>query len=139
MFRLRYILPALAFVMTQTAFAGPNLASYYTTIGKEDFYNSRGAPLKDVGAVIQQDRANFHRFGLRHPGDETDPFFGDRAMRAKIPDLVRAGGVDRYLQEVLGRGWQGYDQTWLIQICGTRGGVTHLRIDPADGDGYSDC
>lgn len=139
MFKVRYVLPAITVMLTQAAFANPNLASYYTTIGREDFYNSSGVPLNDVGAVVQQDRANFHRFGLRHPGDETDPYFSDQAMRAQIPDLVRAGGVDRYLTQLLGSGWPGYSQTWLIQICGTPGWVTHLRIDPADGDGYSDC
>jgi|GEM_PF-1452117 len=139
MYKSRYLLPAFTLMMTQAAFAAPNLASYYATIGREDYYNSSGVPLNDVGAVIQQDRANFHRFGLRHSGDDTDPYFGDRAMRAKIPDLVRAGGVDRYLKDLLGSGWQGSSQTWLIQICGASGQVTHLRIDPADGDGYSDC
>ncbi|GHE87255.1 hypothetical protein GCM10016455_03860 [Aliiroseovarius zhejiangensis] len=139
MLKISLMLSAFVFWTAQSAFAGPNLASYYTTIGKEDFFNSRGQPLRDVGAVVQQDRANFHRFGLRHPGDEADPFFGDRAMRARIPDLVHAGGVDRYLQTLLGGGWQGHAQTWLVQICGAGGRVTHLRIDPADGDGYSDC
>ena len=139
MLKFRYILPAITLMMAQTAFADPNLASYYTTIGREDFYNSNGGALKDVGAVVQQDRANFHRFGLRHSGDEADPYFGDQTMRAKIPELVRAGGVDQYLKKLLGSGWPGHSQTWLIQICGTPGRVTHLRIDPADGDGYSDC
>ncbi|MDF3352067.1 hypothetical protein HKX15_17925 [Sulfitobacter sp. KE37] len=137
--KLRYVVPAIALITAQAVSADPNLAAYYTTIGREDFYNSKGAPLKSVGAVIQQDRANFHRFGLRHAGDETDPYFSNPALRAMIPDLVRAGGVDRYLQKLLGSGWQGYNETWLIQVCGTPGRVTHLRIDPADGDGYSDC
>lgn len=137
--KLRYLIPAIVLSTTQAASAEPNLAAYYTTLGKEDFYNSKGAPLKSVGAVIQQDRANFHRFGLRHAEDETDPYFSNQAMRTMIPDLVRAGGVDRYLNKLLGNGWQGYSQTWLIQVCGTPGRITHLRIDPADGDGYSDC
>ncbi len=72
----RYAFPAITLMMAQAAFAAPNLASYYATIGREDFYNSSGSPLRDVGAVVQQDRANFHRFGLRHSGDETDPYFG---------------------------------------------------------------
>ncbi|GGA05060.1 hypothetical protein [Neptunicoccus cionae] len=139
MIKLRYALPAVMVIMTQAAFSDPILASYYATIDRQDFYNSSGAPLKDVGSVIQQDRANFHRFGVRHSGDESDPYFGDRAMRARIPDLVRAGGVDHYLRQLLGRGWQGYSQTWLIQICGTPGRITHLRIAPADGDGYPGC
>ncbi len=137
--KFQYILPAIGLLMAQAAYSEPNLASYYTFIGREDFCNSSGAPLMDVGAVVQQDRANFHRFGIRHQGDEADPYFQNPEMRAKIPALVRAGGVDRYLKIQLGQGWEGYSQTWLIQICGTPGRITHLRIDPADGDGYSDC
>ncbi len=139
MLKSKCALPAVLLMIAPTAFAEPNLASYYATIGREDFYNSSGGALKDVGAVVQQDRANFHRFGLRHSGDETDPYFGNRTMRAQIPALVRAGGIDQYLKKLLGSGWPGFGQTWLIQICGTSGRITHLRIDPADGDGYSNC
>ena len=99
------------------------------------YHNRQGRFLQ----LQRRDRATFHRFGLRHAGDETDPYFSNQAMRAIIPDLVRAGGVDRYLKTLLGNGWQGYSETWLIQVCGTPGRVTHMRIDPADGDGYSDC
>ncbi|MFG6572207.1 hypothetical protein ACGYLO_11435 [Sulfitobacter sp. 1A13353] len=137
--KFQYILPTISLLIAQAAHSEPNLASYYTFIGREDFYNSSGTPLMDVGAVVQQDRANFHRLGRRHEGDQDDPYFQNPEMRAKIPALVRAGGVDRYLKIQLGQGWEGYSQTWLIQICGTPGRITHLRIDPADGDGYSDC
>lgn len=65
------------------------IGSYWAVIGPDDMYNSRGARLTDLGAVLQQDRANYHRFGVRHPGDEPDPVFADRATRALIPGLYR--------------------------------------------------
>jgi hypothetical protein len=34
----------------------------YDLIGPADFYDSSGVPLDDFGAILQQDRANFHRF-----------------------------------------------------------------------------
>ncbi|MEM7074212.1 MAG: hypothetical protein AAGA28_13695 [Pseudomonadota bacterium] len=68
------------------------IAYYVAWIGPEDMRNSGGARLTDFGAVLQQDRANYHRFGIRHPQDEGDPVFGDRAQRARIPELYRAGG-----------------------------------------------
>ena len=37
--------------------------SYFTWLSPRDTYNSRGAPLNDVCAIVQQDRANVHKFG----------------------------------------------------------------------------
>lgn len=68
------------------------LAYYIAEIGPEDMRNSRGDRVASLGGVLQQDRANFHRFGIRHRHDQHDPLFANRAMRATIPDLVRAGG-----------------------------------------------
>ncbi len=115
------------------------LASYFTELGYQDYFNSRGMALTDAAAVLQQDRANFHRFGLRHPGDEPDPYFGNQQTRAAIPELFRAGPNRGYPQNVLSGGWPGHASQWLIQICGGAGYVTHIVVDPADGDGYSDC
>ena len=56
---------------------------YYTTLSPHDTYNSRGAPLNDVCAIVQQDRANVHRFG--NPDRETpDSFFTNTERRAMI-------------------------------------------------------
>ncbi len=119
--------------------ADSQVASFYIETGREDFFNSRGVPLKDVAAVIRQDRANFHRFGIRHPGDESDPYFSANGFRQSIPDLVNAGNLDGYLRGVLGQGWQGYGASWLIQLCAQGDELTRMLIDPADGDGYSSC
>ncbi len=125
--------------LASPALPDERVAAYYTEFGYEDFFNSRGTALLDVGAVVQQDRANFHRFGIRHNNDESDPYFADRATRATIPDLVRAGPVDAYLQGVLGQGWQGWSFNALVQVCGNGTWLTRIIIDPADGDGYSSC
>lgn len=71
------------------------LAYYLAYIGPEDMFNSQGQRVTSLGGVLQQDRANFHRFGLRHAQDEGDPVFADPAWRARIPDMVAAGGNDR--------------------------------------------
>lgn len=78
-----------AAIATLTCLASPVVAqdflgSYFTTIGPEDFYNSRGVWLSDACAVLQQDRANFHRFGIRHQGDQPDPFFTSTEARGVI-------------------------------------------------------
>ncbi|WP_299693278.1 hypothetical protein [uncultured Tateyamaria sp.] len=57
---------------------------YFTMLTPQDTYNSRGAPLNDVCAIVQQDRANFHKFGKRDAADGPDPFFTTAERRAMI-------------------------------------------------------
>ncbi|MEL6234062.1 MAG: hypothetical protein AAFR46_06615, partial [Pseudomonadota bacterium] len=64
---------------------------YYTELGTVDMRNSRGVRLTTLGAILQQDRANYHRFGRSNVDDQGDRFFGDRAMRARIPELYARG------------------------------------------------
>jgi hypothetical protein len=71
------------------------LAYYLAYIGPEDMRSSKGQPVTTVGGVLQQDRANFHRFGIRHPQDESDPIFANQALRARIPEMAMAGGNAR--------------------------------------------
>lgn len=75
------------------AAAAPNLTlaqeyesvgSYRTTLGASDMQNSSGLRLTDFCAIVQQDRANYHRFGIRDPGDQGDPHFANRSNRSKI-------------------------------------------------------
>ncbi|MEM7177170.1 MAG: hypothetical protein AAF503_05660 [Pseudomonadota bacterium] len=64
------------------------IGSYMALIGPEDLTNSSGARLTNAPAIIAQDRANYHRFGIRHELDETDPWFAGRGHRMAIPELV---------------------------------------------------
>lgn len=128
---------ALSLCLASTAQADI-LASYYTTIGAGDRVNSSGASLKDFGAILQQDRANFHRFGRPDPGDESDPFFGNRDMRALIPALFSRGGNNRDNYWKI-QATSPYDITIVVFICGSGGRPAHVKVDPADGDGYSGC
>ncbi|MDU9004441.1 hypothetical protein [Sedimentitalea todarodis] len=127
---------ALSLCVASTAQA-EILASYYTTIGPADRVNSSGAPLTDFGAILQQDRANAHRFGRPNPGDERDPFFGVRKMRAAIPTLFARGGNGGDYWRIQAN--SPYDITILVFICGSGGRPAYLKVNPADGDGYSGC
>ena len=49
--------------------------SYQALLSERDHFNSDGQRLTTAAAIIRQDRANFHRFGLRDAGDENDDFF----------------------------------------------------------------
>ncbi len=68
------------------------VGSYRAHIGLEDLSNSRGARLGDAAQVLRQDRANVHRFGITHAGDESEPWFSQPELRAAMAALLQAGG-----------------------------------------------
>lgn len=77
-------------VVAALGLAGPvaaqqELAGYQAWIGPQDMVNSSGAPLGDLCTMVQQDRANFHRFNRRDRTDDWDPVFSDRTLRGRIP------------------------------------------------------
>ena len=53
------------------------IGSYTALLSEADHFNSRGQRLTTAAAIIRQNRANFHRFGIRSPEDQDDPFFGE--------------------------------------------------------------
>lgn len=131
---MRFILPAtaLAVAVSLAATAGAQtITSYYATISDDDRRNSNGARLTDPGAILQQDRANFHRFGRADIDDEGDPFFGNRNLRARIPQLYANGRRDGWSDGVL---TGNFDVQVLVFVCGRGSQPTHINVDPADGD-----
>ena len=118
-------------LMTLPASADEVMGEYLAWLGPEDIYNSSGVRLTSFGSILAQDRANFHRFGIRHDLDTTDRFFGDRATRSRLPGLYDAGRrVEAYIiNDVLsGRGHYVY-----IQVIGRNGRIT--RVDVYEGAG----
>lgn len=79
--------------LPSTGLADDLIADYYVELGPQDFYNSSGTRLTDTATIFAQDRANVHRFGIRHGGDSMDPVFSSREMRAQIPALLARGNV----------------------------------------------
>mgnify|MGYP000238780149 CR=1 FL=1 len=65
------------------------MGEYVAEISAQDRVNSSGQPLGDFCAMVQQDRANFHRFGKRDATDSFDPVFDDRTLRGRIVDTHR--------------------------------------------------
>lgn len=101
----QFLLAAIAvFGFATPAAADDYMGGYYATIGPQDFYNSSGVRLRDLCAIVQQDRANFHRFGKRDQGDESDPFFADRANRALIGQSCRYDTEWTYIRDEIMKG-----------------------------------
>lgn len=69
------------------------LDSYAAHLSARDHFNSNGERLRSAAAIIRQDRANYHRFGLRDPADEGDRFFADMENRAAMERLLSRGRI----------------------------------------------
>jgi hypothetical protein len=89
------ILGLIVAMCLATPLAAQQLIGQYTAyISNDDLYNSSGARLSEPWQVLRQDRANYHRFGIRQPGDEYDPWFGDIDNRAAMERMVMNGRMD---------------------------------------------
>jgi len=112
------------------AIAETFLFSYNTELSRSDAYSSRGAPLEGWCAILQQDRANWHRFNKRDPDDEADPFFVNAERRGMM-----SGKCDVDPKAFKDPGHQirsGNRQFYLtVQVFGTGNRIT--RISTTDG------
>ena len=75
-----------AFVISMSAYvptvshAQQLIGSYVALLSEADHFNSKGQRLTSAAAIIRQDRANFHRYGIKDPQDEGDTFFADEGF-----------------------------------------------------------
>lgn len=69
----------------------PTVAVYEARLGTGDHFNSRGVRLTDAYDIIRQDRANYHKFGVRDPDDQGETVFVDPGARALIPAGIKRG------------------------------------------------
>ncbi len=65
--------------------------TYYARISQRDHYGARNQKLKDVGTILQQDRANYHKYHKRDRGDTGDSRFNTRGNRDKIKRMLARG------------------------------------------------
>lgn len=95
---------ALSLLAPLPAAAQELIASYTAFIGEADLYNSNGQRLREPWQILRQDRANFHRFGIRQFADEYDPVFASMEARAQFEALLRAGHIDPAARQAILRG-----------------------------------
>jgi len=122
---LKLLLTVVALAMAPVAASAQNLiGSYVAYIGWEDLHNSNGQRLGDYWQIIRQDRANFHRFGIRHQGDEWDPFFANANNRATLERLVRNSGIDSHSRRMIVQG----NVPVFVEIFGRGNQITAVRV-----------
>ncbi|SLN24253.1 hypothetical protein PEL8287_01106 [Roseovarius litorisediminis] len=119
-----------ALLLATPATAQELMGEYFTSLRTEDMRNSSGQPLNDFCAIVQQDRANYHKFGLRHDTDQGDPFFTTPEMRARITGSCRIMPGSEYVVERVLSGKPNY--IW-VRVFGINGLPTELLISEGAG------
>lgn len=118
-------------LMTSPVLADEVIAEYLTWLDAKDTVTSNGMKLDTFGAVLAQDRANYHRFGIRQELDTSDPIFSDRDMRAKLPQLYQAGNpVEAYIRDDVMNGRGHYV---FVRVMGKNGQITHVQVHEGAG------
>ncbi|MBO9422377.1 hypothetical protein J7481_22900 [Labrenzia sp. R4_2] len=106
------------------------LTKYVADIGPGDHYNSGGKQLSSFAVLIAQDRANYHRFGIRHEHDGYNPVFSQRSMRAQVGSKVPK--VESYFGEFVKHvvSSDGAGGAYIILYVYGRGNrITRISID----------
>jgi len=68
---------------------------YVAVLSESDHFNSKGIRINDAAAIIRQDRANYHKFGLRDRGDSGDNFFANAANRGLLERMLNRGSSSK--------------------------------------------
>lgn len=76
------------------ASAADLIGSYNAWLSRADHYNSNGQRLTSAAAIIRQDRANFHKYGIQDAGDESDTYFDNVNNRALLEQMLNDGTSD---------------------------------------------
>jgi hypothetical protein len=92
--------------------------TYVARLGPADHFNSNGVRLTSASAIIRQDRANFHEFGVRDAEDESDRFFASKANRALMERYLEAGTASRSALAAIVNG----QPLIVVTVCGGPGG-----------------
>lgn len=113
-------------------FTVPVLANYIANIAERDLYNSRGLRLEGFAAVLQQDRANFHKSGRADGSgmlmDQADSYFVNLARRSELTtatyytDCYMSAAQTRALQNGILNGRVG-GVVWVLPFRHPNGGL----------------
>jgi hypothetical protein len=96
---IRKTLLALGVVLAAAAATTPAgaadlIGSYNAYLSGADHHNSNGERLTSAAAIIRQDRANFHKFGIQDDQDESDNYFDNTNNRAVLEQMLNDGNSD---------------------------------------------
>ncbi|MCB1479077.1 MAG: hypothetical protein R3D43_00875 [Tepidamorphaceae bacterium] len=123
------IATVLAFLIDPAPAQDTPIDGYVARLSVDDHYNSKGVRLDNVAAIIRQDRANFHKFGIRDPEDESDGFFSNKGNRALLEKMLRKGKTPGWVYDAI------VNDTPLIQVTVYNDFVEVAILDENSGAG----
>lgn len=100
------------------------IGAYSAFIGEDDLYSSTGQRLGEFWQIIRQDRANYHRFGLRQRGDNGDAFFANANNRATLEQLLRNSDTQPSTRRLIVNG----NVPVYVEIFGYGNRMTGVRV-----------
>ncbi len=77
------------------------LEIYYARISQRDHYGAKNKKLKDAGTILQQDRANYHKYNRRDREDTGDNHFDTRGNRNKIKRMLARGSTSKNILDAI--------------------------------------
>ncbi|WP_118778596.1 hypothetical protein [Neisseria lactamica] len=86
-------------LLSANVLASDYLCSYQARISNDDKFNSSGNYIATqysrnvVAAIIRQERANFHKFGVRDDEDQGDCVFASKENRARLERWLASGQI----------------------------------------------
>lgn len=96
------ILVVIFFLVSTVVYAeGDFVTAYIAKLSMQDHVNSRGTVLNSVAGILQQDRANFHKYNKKDPEDEYDSVFTSYEMRSKIASLLKNGKLSKEEENII--------------------------------------
>lgn len=126
---MKTLICAFAFSLTTFAAAAEELMlEYHTMLTTNDTYSSRGVALNDVCAIVQQDRANVHKFG-NPDREQPDWFFTSPERRAMITGKCEYDPSYHTVQRIRSQ-FIGFVK---VRVFGAGGFVTRVQIFEAAG------
>lgn len=101
------------------------VASYRAHLSAQDHFSSTGSRLSNAAGIIRQDRANFHKFGLRDAQDQNDDFFSNARNREALEQMLNNGDINPLLAKeiingnplVFVRVIHASTESYYIQVC----------------------
>lgn len=123
----KFILLTLGFVLfgTLTVSAESVICSYTARLSARDHRASDGYALRDVAAIIRQDRANFHKFRIRDEEDEADSFFSSVKNRENLEGMLRRRKLSSSVAAAVING----NPLVQVEVVRTDDGFTYIRLE----------
>ncbi|MBP2235297.1 hypothetical protein J2Z31_001789 [Sinorhizobium kostiense] len=89
---------------------------YRAYISRDDLFSSSGVRLTQPWQVIRQDRANFHMYGIRDSGDQSDTFFGDAVNRQALEVMLSNGSMTSDAANMIVRGDVWWTSRFMVGV-----------------------